>query len=254
MTNTQVTLVQLDNYGPWTVTPHPRPEPDLQTLQARLFADVAQFVGSRDGYAFATRFDNMIAVTNGMSQHDHERLQRSIGNRYPITASLGIGTGETPVEALERATDGIQNAGSAQEAARTEVLAGEPLTDGGDAADVVEIAHFDVVDATGTYTDRLDAFDAHLAISRASTELADHLYRQAESLSFFVGGDNMIAVTAGLDRAAYRETIEAVRDRVGVELRVGVGTGHSAHLAGYDAKLALEDGRETETAVVFADA
>ncbi|MDL0139842.1 GTP cyclohydrolase IIa, partial [Halobacterium salinarum] len=26
MTNTQVTLVQLDNYGPWTVTPSPRRE------------------------------------------------------------------------------------------------------------------------------------------------------------------------------------------------------------------------------------
>ena len=36
----QMTLIQIDNYGPWTVTPRPRTESDLQILQAELFADV----------------------------------------------------------------------------------------------------------------------------------------------------------------------------------------------------------------------
>lgn len=36
----QMTLIQIDNYGPWTVTPNPRNESDLQILQAELFADV----------------------------------------------------------------------------------------------------------------------------------------------------------------------------------------------------------------------
>ena len=35
----QMTLIQIDNYGPWTVTPRPRTESDLQILQAELFAD-----------------------------------------------------------------------------------------------------------------------------------------------------------------------------------------------------------------------
>ena len=35
----QMTLIQIDNYGPWTVTPKPRTESDLQMLQASLFAD-----------------------------------------------------------------------------------------------------------------------------------------------------------------------------------------------------------------------
>ena len=29
----QMTLIQIDNYGPWTVTPRPRTESDLQILQ-----------------------------------------------------------------------------------------------------------------------------------------------------------------------------------------------------------------------------
>ncbi|WP_129116374.1 GTP cyclohydrolase IIa, partial [Halegenticoccus tardaugens] len=42
MTNAQLTQIQIDNYGPWTVTPEPRREMDLQTMQSRLFADLAQ--------------------------------------------------------------------------------------------------------------------------------------------------------------------------------------------------------------------
>ncbi|GAG70614.1 unnamed protein product, partial [marine sediment metagenome] len=39
MKKIQLTLVQIDNYGPWTVTPEPRGEAELQTLQAELFAE-----------------------------------------------------------------------------------------------------------------------------------------------------------------------------------------------------------------------
>lgn len=39
--NTQVTHVQIGNYGPWTVAPEPRREVDLQTLQSRLYADLS---------------------------------------------------------------------------------------------------------------------------------------------------------------------------------------------------------------------
>ena len=41
----QLSLVQIDEYGPWTVTPEPRRETDLQSLQATLYADFADFVG-----------------------------------------------------------------------------------------------------------------------------------------------------------------------------------------------------------------
>ena len=48
-----VGLIQIDNYGPWTVTPEPRREVDLQTLQSRLYADLSQLFGDREGYADA---------------------------------------------------------------------------------------------------------------------------------------------------------------------------------------------------------
>jgi len=249
VTNTQVTLVQIDNYGPWTVTPEPRREADLQTLQSRLYADISQFVGNRDGYVFFTRFDNMIAVTNGLSMADHELLQESVGNRYPVTLSLGIAPGPSPVQALSEATTQIQAAGSAQDEHRREILEGRTIDDADRASEDVQIAHFDVIDATGEYTDELNAFDSFIEIEQGYASLMRHMRHAHDSLSFFVGGDNVIVVCPDLERADYLEAIEHVQAEVAVELQVGVATGASAHEAGYGAKHALERCRANGTRV-----
>ncbi|WP_435069601.1 GTP cyclohydrolase IIa [Haloplanus sp. C73] len=251
MTNTQLTLVQIDNYGPWTVTPEPRREMDLQTLQSRLFADIAQFIGHRDGYAFFTRFDNMVAVTNGLDDDDHRLLQESTGNRYPVTVSLGIGVDSNPAVALERATEHLQHAGSAQDRERREVLAGTPVAESSD--EDVAIAHFDVNDATEKYTDQLNEFDSFIQIEQGYATLMRYLREEHGGLSFFVGGDNIIAVTPELGADAYRSAIDHVSETVGVELKVGVGQGESAHAAGMAAKHALEECRHGGTTVELSE-
>ncbi|WP_254862859.1 GTP cyclohydrolase III [Halovivax gelatinilyticus] len=249
MTNTQVTLVQIDNYGPWTVTPEPRREADLQTLQSRLYADISQFVGARGGYVFFTRFDNMVAVTNGLDTTDHELLQESIGNRYPVTLSLGLGVGSTPVLALEEATAVVQNAGSAQDETRREILGGDTVDDRDRTDADVQIAHFDVVDATGEYTDALNAYDSFIEIEQGYASLMRYMRTEYDSLSFFVGGDNIIAACPSLDRSEYVDAIEHVRSTVDVDLRVGVGRGACAQTAGMAAKHALERCRENGSLV-----
>jgi GTP cyclohydrolase IIa len=253
VTQTQVTLIQIDNYGPWTVTPEPRREVDLQTLQSRLYADVSQLVGNREGYAFFGRFDNMITVTNGLDAADHALIQESIGNRYPVTASMSIGTDASPVAALGRASDRLQNAGSAQDDGRREALRGEPLADADRTDADVQLAHFDVNDATGKYTDELNEFDSFIQIEQSYAELMRYMREAHDSLSFFVGGDNIICVCPSLTEADYRDTIRHVRDAVGVDLKVGVGRSRVAQSAGMAAKHALEACRADGSDVEFAD-
>ncbi|MFC4551428.1 MULTISPECIES: GTP cyclohydrolase III [Halorussus] len=251
MTNAQVTLVQIDNYGPWTVTPEPRREVDLQTLQSRLYADLSQLVGNREGYVFFTRFDNMVAVTNGMDEDAHALVQESVGNRYPVTVSLGVAADPRPVAALAEATDLLQDAGSAQDHERTEILRGRPLAPDERAADDVQIAHFDVNDATGKYTDQLNAFDSFIHIEQGYAELMQYMRRAHDALSFFVGGDNVIAVCPDLDEAAYRDAVEHVEETAEVELKVGVGQADNAQSAGMAAKHALEDCRDDDDRIVL---
>ncbi|RXK50567.1 GTP cyclohydrolase III [Halorientalis pallida] len=253
MTNTQVTLIQIDNYGPWTVTPTPRREVDLQTMQSRLYADVSQLVGNRQGYAFFGRFDNMVAVTNGLDVDDLALVQESIGNRYPVTASVSVAVDSSPVDALGRASDRLQEAGSAQDETRREILRGETLAEDDRTDDDVQIAHFDVNDATEKYTDELNEFDTFIRIEQGYAELMRYMRQAHDSLSFFVGGDNVIAVCSDLSTADYRDAIEHVDEAVDVELKVGVGQSGVAQAAGMAAKHALEACREDGTTVEFAE-
>jgi GTP cyclohydrolase IIa len=253
VTNVQLTLVQIDNYGPWTVTPEPRREMDLQTLQSRLFAELAQFVGSRGGYVFFTRFDNMVAVTNGLDRADHELMQETVRNRYPVTISLGVGVAERPIDALESATAGLQRAGSAQDGDRREVLAGEPLADGERTDTDLQIAHFDVNGATEKYTDSLNEFDSFIRIEQGYATLMRYLREEHGGLAFFVGGDNIIAVLPSMTADDYDRSIDHVADTADVELKVGVGHGRTAHEAGMIAKHALEDCREDGLRVVVEE-
>ena len=249
MTNTQVTHIQIDNYGPWTVTPEPRREVDLQTLQSRLYADLSQLFGNRDGYVFFSRFDNMIAVTNGLDMDAHALIQESVRNRYPVTMSMSVATGTDPAQALGDATDQLQDAGSAQDKSRREILRGRAIDEEFRQPTDVQIAHFDVNDATGKYTDQLNEFDTFIHIEQGYAELMRYMRQAHDSLSFFVGGDNIIAVCPSLGEAEYQDAVDHVHDAVDVELKVGVGRGKNAHEAGFAAKHALEDCRAAGTDV-----
>jgi len=242
VTNAQVTLAQIDNYGPWTVTPEPRQETDLQALQAELYADLSTLIGSHGGCVFFARFDNVVAVTNGIDEGTAERIQATIRTRHPITVSLSTATDETPAAALAAATEALQDVGGAQDADRTEALCWD-ATD-----DEVCMAHFDIVDATDRYTDREDAFRSVLRVRRTELALAEHLHGRG-ALAFFVGGDNFVAVCPAIGREGYEATVEHVQEAVGVDLRVGVGRGATAAEAGMSAKYALEECRDRETTV-----
>jgi len=253
VTNTQITHIQIDNYGPWTVTPEPRREVDLQTMQSRLYADLSQLFGNREGLVFFSRFDNMMAVTNGLDMDDHALIQESVDNRYPVTMSMGVATGTTPVDALATATEQLQDAGSAQDGDRRQILRGRTIDEAFVTDADVQIAHFDVNDATEKYTDQLNAFDTFIHIEHGYAELMKHMRQAHGSLSFFVGGDNVIAVCPGLSAEDYHDAIAHVHEAVDVDLKVGIGRGGVAQEAGMAAKHALEDCRATGDDVQFAD-
>ncbi|MFW6321805.1 MAG: GTP cyclohydrolase IIa, partial [Halohasta sp.] len=114
------------------------------------------------------------------------------------------------------------------------------------------IAHFDVNDATGKYTDQLNEFDSFIHIERSYASLMEYMRKAHGGLSFFVGGDNIIAVCPQLTPEAYQDALDHVKREVGVDLKVGVGSGATAHEAGIAAKHALEDCRYEGTTVEFA--
>ena len=130
------------------------------------------------------------------------------------------------------------------------MFGGEPLAEAVRRDDDLHVAHFDVDDATGVYTDRLNEYDAYLAIERGYSALARHLREEYDALAFFAGGDNVIAVCPSLSDADYGDAIAHVRETASVDLKVGVGAGYTAQEAGMKAKHALEHCREEGVPVV----
>lgn len=245
----RATLVQIDNYGPWTVTPEPRRETDLQTLQARLYADLSQAFGAHDSTVFFSRFDNVVAFTEGVSPDDHADVQRSVNNRYPVTVSMGVADAATPKDAVRRASSLLQAEGSAQDAGREARLSAE-LTESDVDTDDVQVAHFDIESATERYTDEIDAYGCQLLVERAGLAVMEEMWDR-EAATFFVGGDNYISVTPVLDEDAFSDAIEAVEKRTNVELKVGVGEGTTPAEAGMRAKHCLERSRNGGGRVEF---
>ncbi|MDY6780625.1 MAG: GTP cyclohydrolase IIa [Halobacteria archaeon] len=250
---TQISLIQIDNYGPWTVEPEPRRETDIQALQSNLYADLCSMFGSRGGLVFFSRFDNMVAVTDGISEEEHRRVQESVNNRYPVTVSIGVGRG-TPREATEEATGRLQREGGAQDSSRESSLSfgetGESSTSGtvSSKGHEVQIGHCDIDGVTRKYTDELDGYESHLRIQEGYTRLARRMWEGHGSLTFFVGGDNFISVASGLDRHDFDEVIETVD---AFDLKVGVGEGDVPETASRRAKMGLERCRETQERVCY---
>lgn len=245
----QISIAQLDNYGPWTVSPEPKPEAYLQMLQTRLFADLEEEFSQNDGLAFITRYDNTIAVSNGLSLDDHKKIQEKIRNKYPVTVSFGLGTAEKAYEAQEAASKALQDTGSSQSADRCEELSGEALEFPEES--LVQIAHIDINHVTG-FTDVEPIYDTHHLIQEVYLSLSEALSSK-QALVFYTGGDNFMAPSNGLDKADLREVLSEVEDETGIELKAGVGCSENAVEAAYLASEglhAIRDG-ETEEEVFF---
>lgn len=242
MRKVQLTLIQIDNYGPWTVTPRPRPEVELQQLQAELFAGLEAEFGSRGGLAFTTRFDNILAISNGISLEGHRGIQDAVNEKFPITVSMGVGAAQLPYEAQVLATLALQREGSSRSAERKSRLAGSCVASPDE--DWVQIAHMDV-NHSSIITDSEPIYDTHLLLQRAHLALMNSLHRR-NALVFYTGGDNFMAPSNGLDAKGLEAVFSEVKRESGVELKAGVGAGPNAEVAARLASEGLHEIRENK--------
>ncbi|MCX6694942.1 MAG: GTP cyclohydrolase IIa, partial [Candidatus Altiarchaeota archaeon] len=188
----QATLIQIDNYGPWTTHPQPRREAELQILQANIYAELQKLFSEKKALLFPMRCDNMLAVTNGLTEEDHKNIIKSFNGKHPVTISMAVATAETPLEAQKRATEELVKEGGAKHSHRKGVL---KFTEG--TKDKVRIAHIDINSIT-QHTDK-DVYESYAKVIGTQNELMTHLAGE-NALLFFMGGDNFISVCNGLTK------------------------------------------------------
>jgi GTP cyclohydrolase IIa len=229
-----MTLVQIDNYGPWTVSPQPKLEADLQILQAELLAELERQFGKIGALVFPTRLDNFLAITSGVSLDAHKEVLRAVNGKFPVTVSMGVGAAQTPYKAQVQATLALQKAGGSQSSRRRGVLVGNPAKDPGE--DWVQIAHMDVNHST-LFTDSKPIYDTHMLLQRTHIALMSSLLEK-DALVFYTGGDNFMAASNGVGTEDLTGIFLEVKQALGIELKAGVGAARTAVKA---AQLASEE-------------
>ena len=241
----QITLIQIDNYGPWTTHPAPRREADLQILQASLYKDLQQQFSAKKALVFPTRCDNMLAATNGMNEEDHRRIIDSINRRYPVTVSMGVATAENAMDAQRKATLALSKEGGAKKEGRVGVLKIEGLS-----RDKVQIAHFDINNIT-LHTDS-DVYGSYMKVVETQLALIKRLAEKNAPL-FFMAGDNFVSVCNGLSKKDVEEILGKVEEDANIKLKAGVGISDSAEGAVHLASMGLKEIRtgKTKDKIVF---
>ena len=243
----QITLIQIDNYGPWTSTLGNDREHRLQVLQADLYSTLQTSFSMKNGLVFFNRFDEMLAVTNGISQAEHKEIQSNVQALFPFTVSMGIGVDVTPFKAQVQASKMLQATGSAQSEDRRSVLAVKETLTLDEA--YAQIIHIDV-DGITHISDHSFAFETSIRLQHSHLDLMT-LFGQLDSLLFYLGGDNFMAVTPNLSE----ENVSAKLSNYplnGLPLKFGIGRAETGRKAAELATMELEHVRHARAGCIIS--
>ncbi len=186
----QITIIQIDNFGPYTEEMGHNREHKIQLLLSELFIFLQKKFNDYGSLVFSASKDNLVAVTNGISIEIHKEISNKVKKKFPITISMGIGIGKTPLEAQIEASNVLKSYGSAQ-SSRKSIIAhnGHNLPINGN----VKVAHIDINFYTKIATDVNPFYSNYISLNKSYTTLMEY-FQEIEALCFFNGGDNFICI------------------------------------------------------------
>ncbi len=238
----QITYVQIDNFGPYTEEMGNNREHKIQILLSELFIFLQKRFNHQGGLVFSASRDNMIAVSNGISLDHHKSIINDVEREFPITISMGVGVGETPLEAQVEASKVLILEGSAQ-SFRKNILAYNghefPIQD------KIKVAHIDINFYTKIATDVNPFYSNYINLNKCYLTLMES-FEKLGALCFFNGGDNFICICP---KSIQSSDFELIFDSFESKhkpwkLKVGIGVGENILEAISKANICLKEIRE----------
>lgn len=228
----QLTLIRIEEYGPWTLTLGSDREHALQTLQAKLYSYIQMLFSKNNGLVFFNRFDEMFAITNGIDLDKHKEILNAIKSSYDeLDITMSIGRGQTPYKAH---LDAYNNRDLVKKISDSS----SPQQDG-----YVQIMHVDVDHFTSNISSRLSPYEISALIFALYSKLA-YQFMKYEALTFFLGGDNFMIPSNGIMKNDALDVIEKVAKELDIELKCGIGKAKTAREAASMATHALDTIRD----------
>jgi len=239
----QITILKIEDYGPWTLKLGSDREAQLQIFQAKLYSDLQRMFSERDSIVYFNRFDELIAITNGISLEDHLAIECEIRDIYKeLNISMSIGIGATPLEA---------NIDAYQSRKNHSQLDGSEWIYGNDqihllynnsnklSADMfAQILHLDIDNSTKV-SDILSPYEITTTMMRMFSDLIE-LFVKQKSMTFYLGGDNFMVIANNVSRDKISLIVNKIYENQNIKLNCGIGVAPTGRKAVQAATEALD--------------
>ncbi|MFQ5941704.1 MAG: GTP cyclohydrolase IIa [Nitrososphaerales archaeon] len=234
----QISIVRIDGYGQWTLTKGTDREHKLQILQSKLYSDMQKLFSQKNGLAFFNRFDEVFAVTNGLTVEEHIEILQELLKLYALDISISIGNGSTPYAAhLDACRARESNIINNNNNIKFKVYGSTKKID------YVQIMHVDVDGSTSNISAKLTPYEISSLIATLHAKLA-HKFMEKDALTFFLGGDNFMVIANGVDKAETVTILDEVAKGMNIKLKCGIGKARTAREAAEMATKALDKIRD----------
>lgn len=239
----QITILKIEGYGPWTLKLGSDREGQLQIFQANLYSQLQKIFSERDSIVYFNRFDELIAISNGLSLEDHRAIEREITDIFKdLNISMSIGIGKTPFEANIAAYHSRKNNKLVINSKL--VYADDELQSlYGDANQLpkdmfTQILHLDIDNSTKV-SNVQSPYEITSRIMKMFSNLIE-LFVEQKAMTFFVGGDNFMAISNTVTKEKALEIIGKIYNTENIKLNCGIGVAPTGRKAVQAATEALD--------------
>ena len=225
----QVSILKINQYGPWTLTLGSDREHELQMFQASLYIQIQKIFSEKNCLVFLNRADEFFVVSNGLKLQDHVQIQKKLEKLFDVGISISIGYGKTPFEANL----------SAYKARKNQIVLDKKYNIFGFINETesmqVSIMHLDVEGLTLKQQNK-SPYEISTIIFKLYSDMANY-FLKTDSLTFFMGGDNFMIIASNAAKKSIQNFINMVNDDQKIALNCGIG---NANMARQAAKLATQ--------------
>jgi GTP cyclohydrolase IIa len=257
----QITIIRIEGYGPWTLTLGSDREARLQMLQSRIYYDVQRLFSERECLVYSNRFDEYIAISNGLSVSDHIAIHNQLTGLYAdFKLSMTIGRGDTSFEANINAHKSRQSRETLTPSAS--IFGPSLLTSSNHSSpefsisksshsvsdlaglngDFAQIMHIDVNNSRKIGLN-LTPYEVTSLMAKVYSLLSVEFLRKS-CMTFYIGGDNFMVISNDLSEEDAEKIISRVEGIAGVRLNCGIGVGETGRKAAKNATKALDTIRD----------
>jgi GTP cyclohydrolase IIa len=239
----QITIIKIEGYGPWTLKLGSDREAQLQIFQAKLYYDLQKMFSKRDAIVYFNRFDELIAITNGLSLEDHLSIEREINDMHKdLNISMSIGTGATPLDANIAAYQSRKNNNLLDKSrmiyANDQVQSLYNNSNKLSSVMFAQIIHLDIDNSTKV-SKILSPYETTTRIMKIFSSLIE-LFIEEKSMTFFLGGDNFMVISNTVTRDKISLIISKIYETQNIKLNCGIGIARTGRKAVQAATEALD--------------